>query len=58
MNEISIKEQVQMIQTDFNLSYKEARFHLKAHLRKCYEEGKIDKDTWKAAKKVLTEELQ
>lgn len=55
---MNIKEQVIKIQHDFDLSYKEARFHLKCHLRHCYEEGKIDKDTWKAAKKVLTEELQ
>ena len=55
---MNVKDQVQMIQTEFNLSYKEARFHLKAHLRKKYEAGEIDKETWKAAKKVLTEELQ
>lgn len=46
------------IQNDFNLSYKEARFHLKAHLRQLYEDNIIDKKTWKDAKKILTEELQ
>ena len=55
---MNIKDMVISIQEDFNLSYKEARFHLKANLRRLYEAGKIDKDTWKAAKKVLTEELQ
>jgi hypothetical protein len=55
---MNIKDMLSDIQTDFNLSYKEARFHLKANLRKLYEAGKIDKEVWKAAKKQLTEELQ
>lgn len=55
---MNIKDQLIGIQKDFNLSYKEARFFLKNHLRHCYEDGVINKETWKAAKKVLTEELK
>jgi uncharacterized protein YqgQ len=55
---MNIKSQLLDIMEDFNLEYKEARFLLKSQLRKSYEAGLIDKDTWKAAKKVLTEELQ
>lgn len=46
------------IQTDYGLTYKEARFKLKAHLRKLYEEGIIDLKTWKEAKKLMEKELQ
>jgi uncharacterized protein YqgQ len=55
---MNIKKLLEGIQRDFDISYKEARVLLTQRLRKLYEEGLIDKDTWKAAKKILTKELQ
>lgn len=55
---MDIKEQLKTIQEKFGVSYKEARFMLKAQLRKLYENEVIDKATWKAAKKILEKELQ
>lgn len=55
---MNIKEQLNTIQDKFGISYKEARFLFKAHLRKLYESGVIDKATWKAARKILDKELQ
>jgi len=55
---MDIKEQISIIQDKFHVSYKEARFMVKAHLRKLYEDGDITKAEWKNAKAVLKEELQ
>ena len=55
---MNLKEQLSEIMSKFSVSYKEARFMLKAYLRKLYEAGDIDKAEWKASKKILEKELQ
>jgi uncharacterized protein YqgQ len=55
---MNIKELLDGLQRDFDITYTEARVMLTQHLRKMYEDGVIDKEVWKAAKKILTKELQ
>ena len=55
---MNLQEQLKLLQEDYQLTYKEARFKLKAHLRKLYEDGIIDHRTWKESKKLMEKELQ
>lgn len=55
---MNLKEKVERIQNEYNMSFKEARHMLKASVRKMYENGVIDKAQWKNIKKYIDKELK
>lgn len=55
---MNLKEEVERIQKEHNLTYKEARHMLRASVRRMYENDVITKREWKDIKHYIDKELK